>query len=56
MVQVTQASSLFRPTCILLVDHGPGKVRSLPDESSRMPELGRFNCASTLDFLRELRI
>jgi hypothetical protein len=56
MVQVTQASSLFRPTCILIVDHGLARLGSLPDESGRMPESRRFNCASTLDFLRELRI
>jgi L,D-transpeptidase catalytic domain len=56
MVQVTQASSLFRPTCILLVNHRLGRLGSLPHESGRMPELCRFNCTPTLDFLRELRI
>ena len=45
MVQVTQASSLFRPTCILLVDHGLRRLGSLPDESGRMPKLRRVNCA-----------
>jgi L,D-transpeptidase-like protein len=56
MVQVTQASSRFRPICILLVNHRLGRLGSLPDESGRMPELRRVNCASTLDFLRVLRI
>jgi hypothetical protein len=56
MVQVTQASSLFRPTCILLVDHHLSRLGSLPDESGRMPELRSVNCGLTLDFLRVLRI
>ncbi len=56
MVQVTRASSLFRPICILLVHHGLGRLGSLPDESGRMPELRRVNCPPTLDFLRVLRI
>src|SRR5258708_25591398 len=56
MVQVTQASSRFRPICILLVDHPLSRLGSLPAESGRMPELRRVNCASTLDFLRVLRI
>ena len=55
MVQVTQASSLFRPTCLLLVDRVMGRL-SLPDESGRMPELRLVNCTPTLDFLRVLRI
>ena len=56
MVQVTQASSLFRPICVLLINHRLGRLGSLPDESGRMPELRRFNCTSSLDFLRVLRI
>jgi hypothetical protein len=56
MVQVTQASSLFRPICILLVDRSLGRLGSLPDESGRMPKLRRVNCAPSLDFLRVLRI
>src|SRR5258707_1614720 len=56
MVQATQASSRFRPICILLVDHPLSRLGSLPAESGRMPELRRVNCASTLDFLRVLRI
>jgi len=35
VVQVTQASSVFRPTCILLVDHGLDRLGSLLDESGK---------------------
>jgi hypothetical protein len=57
MVQVTQASSLFSSDMHpCLSESETGRLGSLPDESGRMPELRRVNCAPTLDFLRELRI
>jgi len=56
VVQITEASSLFRPTSTLLFNHGLGSLGNLPDGSGRMSDLRRFNCARPLDFLRMLRI